>query len=370
MCLNYTKDAEKNQILSDKDKDGEERPWREKKMKSLELAESYERIGLSGKSERVKACGCHLVFKVNSETGKKKLESMISCQVRLCSMCNWRRSLKIFGQVSKVMDKALEYKEYRFIFLTLTCKNVYSGKLSTTIDSLFKGFKHLIERKQFEKAIKGWFRALEITHDIDEFITYDMWFGNEEKHIKSRAKYYKSLGLKIGDRNPNFDQYHPHFHIILMVNKSYFKEKTQYISQEDWTNLWKESLDVSYTPVVNVKAFKTGNKFQTSKSVAEIAKYTVKDNDYLVRNKELTDKTVLTLDGALTNRRLVAFGGELRKIHKLLNLDDPEKASVNTDNANEEIEIREDVKYHMEVYKWNVGYNQYVLSGGVDCGNA
>lgn len=327
MYHNDTINTKSSEVLKDV-KNGKEQPWREKKLLTLQLADSYKRIGLKDKAFRVKYCSCELSFKVNNHTGERKLHSMKSCQVRLCSMCNWRRSLKIFGQVSKVMDYALQEQEYRFIFLTLTCKNVEGYDLSSQIDKMFHAFKKLSERKTFKKVVKGWFRALEVTHNLDE-------------------------------TSPSYDTYHPHFHIILMVNKSYFKDSKLYLSQEEWTSLWKDCLKVDYTPVVDVRAFKTGTKKQTAKSVAETAKYAVKDTDYLIEdNKDLTDKTVLELDGALANRRLVAFGGELRKIHKLLNLDDPEDGDlVNTDN---EEELRDDVKYSIDVYNWNIGYKQYL----------
>jgi len=242
-------------------------------------------------------------------------------------MCSWRRELKIFAQTSKVMDKALEIREYRFIFLTLTCRNVEGEELSTTLDNLFKSFDKMFRRAVVKKSIKGWFRALEVTHNLDE-------------------------------SSKDYDTYHPHFHIILMVNKSYFTEKTQYISQEKWTSLWKESLQVDYTPVVDVRAFKTRTKKQISKSLAETAKYTVKDNDYLVSDdEEMTDSAVMVLDSALANRRLVAYGGELKKIHKSLNLDDVEDGDlINTCNDEE---IREDIDYVLEHYRWHIGYKQY-----------
>lgn len=317
------------EVLKDTNKKGKQRPWRKKKLKTLKLAEIYELLGLDDKAFRVKHCSCQLAFKVDNETGEKKLDSMTSCQVRLCPMCNWRRSLKIYGQVSKVMDNALENRDYRFLFLTLTCKNVGGKYLSKTIDKLFHAFKKLSERKVFKQSVKGWFRALEVTHNLDE-------------------------------RSESYDTYHPHFHIILMVNKSYFNKPEIYISQEKWTSLWKSCLKVDYTPIVHVTAFKTGTKKETAKSVAETAKYTVKDEDYLIpEDKELSKEAVYTLDRALANRRLVAFGGGLRQIHRELNLDDIENGDlVNTDNEDEE--LREDVKYHIEVYDWNVGYNQYV----------
>lgn len=315
------------EILEDKTKTGRIIDWAAKKTKTIQLAESYERLGLK-KCYRVKDCGTYLIYKKNIDTGVKKLKEGNFCKDRLCPMCAWRRSLKIFGQVSKVMDTALQEKDYRFIFLTLTCKNVYGNDLDSCLDNMYKAFKRLTERKQFKTSIKGFFRGLEVTHNLD---------------VNSN----------------DYDTYHPHFHVILMVNKSYFNDTKQYISQANWTELWKSCLKVDYNPIVNVKAFKTSCKAHTIKSVAESAKYTVKDNDYLINeNEAITDDSVYILNYALKNRRLVAFGGELRKIHKSLNLDDTENGDlVNTDNTEE---LREDVNYILEYYKWNFGYKQYV----------
>ncbi|MBU5678244.1 protein rep, partial [Alkaliphilus sp. MSJ-5] len=222
-------------------------------------------------------------------------------------------------------------KDYRFIFLTLTCKNVYGENLSDQLDELFKAFNLLTKRKTVKQAVKGWFRALEVTHNLDE-------------------------------ASKDYDTFHPHFHIILMVNKSYFNKPELYISQEKWTSLWKSCLKVDYTPIIDVRAFKTGKSSHVSKSVAESAKYAVKSNDFIIRDKdgvideEMTDDSVFILDKALANRRLVAFGGELKEIHKLLNLDDTENGDlINTDNE----ELREDLDYIIERYKWHIGYKQY-----------
>ncbi|NMB09289.1 MAG: protein rep [Tissierellia bacterium] len=257
-----------------------------------------------------------------------KLHNANFCKVRLCPMCSWRRSLKIYGQVSKVMDKAIELYNYDFIFLTLTCRNVESNILSETIDNLFKAFDRLTKRSKFKKSIKGYFRALEITHNLDK------------------------------------DTYHPHFHIVLAVNSSYFTDKLYYISQEEWTSLWKDSLKIDYTPIVDVRRFKDRKGQGISASIAETAKYTVKDTDYLVKDskneidEKRTDEAVLTLDLVLAYRRLTAFGGTLKAIHKELNLDDTEDGDlIHTDN---EEELRDDLKYIIERYSWNIGYKQYI----------
>jgi len=314
-----------DEILYDAKIGKKEKPWREKKVKSLVLVDSYNRLDMDRKAGRVSDCGTFLEFK-RLPDGQLKLNKANFCKVRLCPMCAWRRELKIFGQVSQVMDYALQERDYRFLFLTLTCRNVPGEKLGRTIDQLMHAYKKFTERKQVKKSIKGWFRALEITHNVNR-------------------------------KSSSFNTFHPHFHVILMVNKSYFDESGYYLSQKKWTSLWRESMRLDYTPIVDVRTFKAKTKEQTAKSVAEVAKYTVKDSDYLLDDDpRLTDKTVAVLDTALANRRLVAFGGRLKEIHKLLALGDATDGDlIHTDNE----ELREDVEYIIERYQWHIGYRQY-----------
>ena len=84
------------------------------------LGAVYSVLDMENRSRRVLDCGSFLEFKVTEE--KAKLQHANFCRDRLCPMCNWRRSLKIFAQVSKVMD-ALQAEGYQFLFLTLTVRN-------------------------------------------------------------------------------------------------------------------------------------------------------------------------------------------------------------------------------------------------------
>lgn len=243
-------------------------------------------------------------------------------------MCAWRRSLKIFGQVSKVMDHVEENYNYRYIFLTLTVKNCYSKDLKDTLGLMTSAFNKMNQRKAFKKAIKGYFRSLEITYNKED------------------------------------DTYHPHFHLILAVNKNYFTDDKTYLSQSEWTKLWKESLQVDYTPVVDVRRVKSKDK-NFSKVIAETAKYTVKSEDLLIKeengkiNEALTDEVVATLDKALHRKRLVSFGFLFKEIHRQLKLDDAENGDLKkTDN---EEELRNDLTDVILRYQWNIGIKNYKL---------
>lgn len=314
------------EVLKDINKNGKDNNWKERKESNLKLADSYKRLGFK-KYYRVVDCSTFLEFGVTKSSNLKLLKANF-CKVRLCPMCAWRRSLKIFGQVSKVMDYVERNYNYRYIFLTLTVKNCYGEDLKNTLDLMTKSFNKLSERKAFKQAVKGYFRSLEITY------------------------------------NKKDNTYHPHFHLILAVNKNYFTDDRTYLSQEKWTNLWKESLKVDYTPVVDVRRVKSKNK-DFGKVVAETAKYTVKADDYLIKDEDgkidegLTDNVVKTLDKALHRKRLVSFGFIFKEIHKMLKLDDTEDGSLeNTDN---EDKLRDDLTDIILRYQWNIGIKNYKL---------
>ena len=318
--------VDKNGILKDINKKGKDNNWKERKKDNLNLADSYKRLG-DKKYYRVLDCSTFLEFGVTKSSDLKLLQANF-CKVRLCPMCAWRRSLKIFGQVSKVMDHVEENYNYRYIFLTLTVKNCYSQDLKATLDLMTSAFNKMNQRKAFKKAIKGYFRSLEITY------------------------------------NKKDDTYHPHFHLILAVNKSYFTDKDYYLSQENWTRLWKESLQVDYTPVVDVRRVKPKDK-NFSKVIAETAKYTVKSEDFLIKKEDgkideaLTDEVVATLDKALHRKRLVSFGFLFKDIHRQLKLDDAENGDLGkTDN---EDELRDDLTDIILRYQWNIGIKNYKL---------
>jgi plasmid rolling circle replication initiator protein Rep len=214
------------------------------------------------------------------------------------------------------MDYVQSEYDYKFIFVTFTQKNVKGEELSEEIDRIFAALKRLDVRKRFAAINKGYFRSLEVTHNWET------------------------------------DEYHPHVHMVVAVNKSYFTDKT-YISHDDWVDLWRSCMRLLYPPNVDVqrvRGFNSSSTVSVKKAIAEIAKYSAKSADYLHKSdKHRTDNAVAIFDSALANRRLFAFGGKFREIHKNLNLDDP------TDGGLTDEEIRPDLTYIIVKYNWHGG---------------
>ena len=283
-----------------------------KKKDALLLADVYDRLGLDGRMARVAECGSFLEFHVTSDA--KMLHAANFCKDRLCPMCNWRRSLKIFGQVSHVMDE-LERQQYRFLFLTLTIRNCASEDLPATVQVLYDGWRQLYHKhKIFRRSIEGTFRSLEVT------------------------------------RNPKDGTYHPHLHVILAVRPDYFR--CGYIPQSEWSAMWRSCCKLDYQPVVDIRTIKPNDK-GLSGAVAEVAKYAVKSSDFLRGSPDDMARTAWDFLTALSGRRLCSFTGVFAKIRKQLALDDIESGDlINVDGNN----LRDDVAYMIVRYRWAAGY--------------
>lgn len=313
------------EVLQDVSPSGRARPWREKKMANELLSLAYEGVN-PHKADRLRDCATYLSFAVD-QSGHKRLEGANLCRVRLCPVCSWRRSLKVHAQMSQIIAAAERRRPYAYVLLTLTVRNVSGDDLSATLDALFRAWNRFAGYSAFKAAVRGWYRGLEVTHNCNP-------------------------------ASPNYGTYHPHFHVLLAVLPSYFTSR-DYLSREKWRAMWQRAARLDYEPQVDVRRVK-GN---TAAAVAEVAKYAVKDADYIIPDDwDLTVDTVRTLDAALDRRRLVAFGGLFAELHRLLHLDDAEDGDlVHTDDD----PVSSDGVHYLS-YAWFTGYRQYI--GGPERG--
>lgn len=301
-----------------------------KRKRSVLLADSYRRLEMLSKADRVENCGTFLEFdhviSADGVLGDGKLHNANFCRDRFCPMCAWRRTMKIFGQASQIMEQI--HGKYLFVFVTLTVVSVSGDRLPATLDRMFESWNKFTQRREIKKAVSGFYRALEVTRNTDS--------------------HSKSYGL-----------YHPHFHVIFAVPLNYFeKSSSLYIQRDRWLQYWQESFGDPSISQVDVRRCRdsdgqiTDDSKRLSSAVAEVAKYTVKDADYLFEDLPLTDETVKHLSDALYHRRLVSYGGCFRKAWQEIGLDDPESGDlVHLDDK----PIDSGLAHMIVRYEWSVG---------------
>ncbi|UXR32828.1 protein rep [Staphylococcus simulans] len=279
------------------------------------------------KAHNVKQCGNVLEFKPTDE-GYLKLYKTWFCKSKLCPVCNWRRAMKNSYHARKVIEEVIKEKpKGRWLFLTLSTRNAIDGDtLDQSLKHLTESFRRLFKYKKISKNLIGFMRSTEVTV------------------------------------NKNDGSYNQHMHVLMCVENSYFKNKANYITQEEWIDLWQKALQVDYRPVANIKAIKPNKKGDKDiqAAIKETSKYSVKSSDYLTDDDERNQEIVRDLEYGLYRKRMLSYGGLLKQKHKILNLDDSEDGNlINT--SDEEQTTDEEEKAHSITAIWNFEKQNYFL---------
>lgn len=253
------------------------------KTKNVEFSKFVSNIGgvMSNQvKERISSCGDFLQFLSDEKIEHLKLENANFCGNRFCPQCSANKSREDALQLATMIDYLKQEYGYEFIFLTLTAPNIPAYKVQEELKEYSKSFERLFKTKKVKTAIKGYVRKLEMT--------------------------YNSV------RN----DYHPHYHILLAVNKSYFKDTRYYISQREWLRLWANAKKDPTIKSVDIRKFKA--KDDLYKAIFEISKYISKDSDYMyspevfkVFYKSLKGKRMLSYSGAFKDAVKLYKSGDL-----------------------------------------------------------
>lgn len=282
--------------LSPKDSRWDDKRYQADKFKALYQGTEYNCYAV-----RIAECSCRLVFAFQVDDSglcKLKLQAAHFCRVRLCPVCQDRRSMMWRGKAFKILPQVLaDYPKARFIFLTLTVRNCSLDELRSKLTWMHKSWQKLVKRKEFA-PVDGWIRSVEVTRGHDNTA-------------------------------------HPHYHCLLMVKPSYFTGD-RYVSQQRWSEVWRDCLEVEYNPVVDVRACKPKRgalegqqQAAVMAAIVEAVKYSAKPSDVL-RGAENTNTPkgaaqhwanrgwLLELTKQLHKTRAIATGGVLKDYLKLL----------------------------------------------------
>ena len=214
--------------------------------------------------KNIKECNTFMMMVADESMEKKKQHKGNTCKNRFCPICAWKKSRKDALALSVMMAYLKQEEKKEFIFLTLTAPNVPADELNDEIKHYNQSFQRLMQRKEVKNVVKGYARKLEITY-------------NEER-----------------------DDYHPHFHVLIAVNKSYFTDTKQYINRDRWLELWQQ---VTKNPLITQVDVRKVRSLKENR-IFEIAKYSAKDSDYLI-NQDVFEVFYKALKG----KRLIVFSG-------------------------------------------------------------
>ncbi|WP_013631090.1 protein rep [Staphylococcus simulans] len=247
--------------------------YTEKKQRNQVFQKFIERHVREGQMYLIKDCNTFLSFVADKTLQKKKLYKSNLCKNRFCPVCAWRKARKDALGLSLMMQYIKQKEQKEFLFLTLTTPNVKSDDLESEIKHYNQSFRRLSNRKKFKSIAKGYVRKLEVTY------------------------------------NQKRDDYNPHFHVLIAVNKSYFKDTKSYISQKEWLDLWRDVTGIDEITQVHVQKIKQNN----NKELYEMAKYSGKDSDYLI-NQKVFDTFYKSLKG----KQILVYSGLFKEARKKL----------------------------------------------------
>lgn len=252
----------------------------EKKILMSDFIEFMEDKNL--KLDRLKECGNFIKFQASEDKTKFILSGGNFCNNRFCPFCSWLKAKRTAFELLELI-KVVEYTEkLAFIFITLTVPNVTRESLREEIENFNKSFKRLFQTEEFKAFNKGFIRKLEVTY-------------NEERN-----------------------DYHPHFHLVVAVNKSYFKSR-DYMSKRRLLELWQRATRNPAITQVDIKPC----RMDTVKQIMELATYSAKQGD-LYSSKEVFDGFY----EGLFRKKLLVYNGIFKEYKKKIDTGEVDPAQV------------------------------------------
>lgn len=319
--------------LSDKNLKGEERPWFWNRMKAVAISEAYAALGpeYARIATAMADCGTWLEFGVYQKGASvwQRLRRSNFCRARLCALCQWRRSKLMHQQLCRIVDAHLQQegrKADRFVFVTLTRRNVWPDELAAELKAMQVARNLLFKYSKVKGAVRGWFCTTEVTVNEDT------------------------------------GQLHPHYHMLLAVRGDYFGNSEVYLEHKEWVALWRQAGKLDYDPGAHVKSVRVwpGQEVsdRTKRKMYEVTKYATKNEDYLKWENDrfnMNPALLEILHLGLKGKNLLAWGGEFVKLRKMLKLQDLDSKKVNlATNGDEKIPEGTELIY-INTYKWNMG---------------
>lgn len=303
--------------------------WASAKAASLTVSDKLAQLGphYAGRAARMADCSNQISYWYCKDCGSLKIARTNLCRDRLCPICAWRLALQRTGEMMAVTDYLVRQRPtLTAAMLTLTVKNCNPAELKATVEGILRAWGLLMKRRPFQRWVSGYARSIEITPGTG-------------------------------------GTYHPHIHALLIFKDGYKKD----ISQREWAEMWRESLGVAYTPIVDIRRAYTA-EIQAQEASAtddawrKLMAATVEACKYALKGSTTTaasPEELRILATAIGSKMLISYGGSIRAARQALGINGRGDNPTNIEDTTIECPKCGSESLIKLVYEWAAG--QYLL---------
>lgn len=309
--------------------------WASKMMMSAAMHDTP----LARRAGRMAQCGRDIEFIYDPATGISRVKHASLCRDRLCPICSWRLSLKRNNEMQQTISHLLEQRPYKGVMLTLTVRNCTRNDLNSTIKHLCQSYTRLCKHRAWKRNIKGTARSIEVTY------------------------------------SPKTDTFHPHIHVLLLVDENYRCN----ISQQEFAAMWRTAAQLDYNPIVDVRYTYQKAEAEAEDTDDDIDAEAIMQSDELAAMRDgiteavkyafkpsalrriLADEQLDSIAAQLKSHRLISYGGDIKKARAELLFVDEDKQ---LENEKEDMPIPEagSSELHRLAYRWAEQTQEYLLA--------
>lgn len=223
-------------------------------------------IGHDRRAAAIMSCGTYTRGTECPECGAFHVYSTSLCRDRLCPVCAWKSSRRLFYRAVKAIQMLELELPHQYLHCVLTLQHAKRDCLRDLLNVLTWAYGRF-RRFSAMKGVDGSLRSIEITHGEHGF--------------------------------------HPHIHAILTVPRT-----ADHITQDAVCDAWRRALDSEYSPQVNLtEAYSVDAENDVFSAVAEACKYALKPGTL----PELDDADLREFIDAVRGVRMVSSDGVVKR---------------------------------------------------------
>lgn len=246
-------------------------------------------------ADRMRNCGGVIPVDVY-DTGHRMMGRGVRfCGCRLCNGCQSLKADYMFRKVLAVVEEVRSRQpELVPLFLTFTVPNRPYAELAAALEEMQRGRHRLRNRKDH----------------ISRLLQDAFWQLETTVNAETRT-------------------FHPHYHVLTFVPKSYFKS-ADYVSQRELQATWEEAMGLPMC-IVDMRRVNANKIEELRRAIREVTKYITKDGSLDDLERRTADEAVDIVGGlhrGLKGKRAYSFTGLLRKVKRELGIKEADEADM------------------------------------------